>query len=111
MDERQAGFADAGSGDGVDAAVVLVHLERGAVGADQDFRALRPQMGGDEGEPDVLADRHADLHAPKIDGSGQRAGGEQARSEEHTSELQSLIRTSYAVFCLKKTSAITSHDQ
>src|SRR3546814_10021826 len=25
-----------------------------------------------------------------------------ARSEEHTSELQSLIRNSYAVFCLKK---------
>src|SRR3546814_2786491 len=25
-----------------------------------------------------------------------------ARSEEHTSELQSLIRISYAVFCLKK---------
>src|SRR3546814_8017377 len=25
-----------------------------------------------------------------------------ARSEEHTSELQSLMRTSYAVFCLKK---------
>src|SRR3546814_3912312 len=29
-------------------------------------------------------------------------GGELARSEEHTSELQSLMRTSYAVFCLKK---------
>src|SRR3546814_2204602 len=28
--------------------------------------------------------------------------GWQARSEEHTSELQSLMRTSYAVFCLKK---------
>src|SRR3546814_7252251 len=27
----------------------------------------------------------------------------QARSEEHTSELQSLMRISYAVFCLKKT--------
>src|SRR3546814_3061978 len=27
----------------------------------------------------------------------------QARSEEHTSELQSLMRTSYAVFCLQKT--------
>src|SRR3546814_10538896 len=27
---------------------------------------------------------------------------EQSRSEEHTSELQSLMRTSYAVFCLKK---------
>src|SRR3546814_3400112 len=25
-----------------------------------------------------------------------------SRSEEHTSELQSLMRTSYAVFCLKK---------
>src|SRR3546814_1359649 len=32
-----------------------------------------------------------------------RAGGfDQVRSEEHTSELQSLMRTSYAVFCLKK---------
>src|SRR3546814_1812423 len=29
-------------------------------------------------------------------------GGNYARSEEHTSELQSLMRNSYAVFCLKK---------
>src|SRR3546814_3742371 len=28
--------------------------------------------------------------------------GESVRSEEHTSELQSLMRISYAVFCLKK---------
>src|SRR3546814_3368114 len=28
--------------------------------------------------------------------------GRTGRSEEHTSELQSLMRTSYAVFCLKK---------
>src|SRR3546814_2329422 len=28
--------------------------------------------------------------------------GEDTRSEEHTSELQSLVRISYAVFCLKK---------
>src|SRR3546814_1177977 len=28
--------------------------------------------------------------------------GEETRSEEHTSELQSLMRISYAVFCLKK---------
>src|SRR3546814_9811914 len=28
--------------------------------------------------------------------------GETLRSEEHTSELQSLMRTSYAVFCLKR---------
>src|SRR3546814_9964043 len=34
-----------------------------------------------------------------------------ARSEEHTSELQSLMRISYAVFCLKKKTAyrITRH--
>src|SRR3546814_5151118 len=31
---------------------------------------------------------------------GRHAGGQ--RSEEHTSELQSLMRISYAVFCLKK---------
>src|SRR3546814_9645299 len=30
------------------------------------------------------------------------AAAETARSEEHTSELQSLMRISYAVFCLKK---------
>src|SRR3546814_5208313 len=30
----------------------------------------------------------------------------QGRSEEHTSELQSLMRISYAVFCLKKTKKI-----
>src|SRR3546814_5830057 len=33
---------------------------------------------------------------------GNNAIAVAARSEEHTSELQSLMRTSYAVFCLKK---------
>src|SRR3546814_6835315 len=32
-----------------------------------------------------------------------------ARSEEHTSELQSLMRISYAVFCLKKKKQITKY--
>src|SRR3546814_5793995 len=31
------------------------------------------------------------------------------RSEEHTSELQSLMRISYAVFCLKKKKTYTEH--
>src|SRR3546814_9013680 len=39
-------------------------------------------------------------------GTGARTGGtshsSEGRSEEHTSELQSLMRISYAVFCLKK---------
>src|SRR3546814_985335 len=33
------------------------------------------------------------------------------RSEEHTSELQSLMRISYAVFCLKKKKKINTHPQ
>src|SRR3546814_9225225 len=33
------------------------------------------------------------------------------RSEEHTSELQSLMRISYAVFCLKKKKTIHKHTQ
>src|SRR3546814_719823 len=37
-------------------------------------------------------------------GIERRQFGQQNRSEEHTSELQSLLRISYAVFCLKKTS-------
>src|SRR3546814_7900913 len=34
-----------------------------------------------------------------------------ARSEEHTSELQSLMRISYAVFCLKKKNKTQSHNK
>src|SRR3546814_11317272 len=39
-----------------------------------------------------------------LDGPAQACGSGQLleRSEEHTSELQSLMRISYAVFCLKK---------
>src|SRR3546814_2805844 len=35
-------------------------------------------------------------------GVGEQPQGKRSRSEEHTSELQSLMRISYAVFCLKK---------
>src|SRR3546814_2905543 len=40
-------------------------------------------------------------HADGIEQEARRQCG-RARSEEHTSELQSLMRISYAVFCLKK---------
>src|SRR3546814_7676145 len=36
------------------------------------------------------------------DGDDYVINGSKMRSEEHTSELQSLLRNSYAVFCLKK---------
>src|SRR3546814_9253762 len=38
------------------------------------------------------------------------AGGADDRSEEHTSELQSLMRISYAVFCLKKKKKTNTHN-
>src|SRR3546814_9952887 len=50
-----------------------------------------------------------DPEAASFEAGGEKApagregeGGEGPRSEEHTSELQSLMRISYAVFCLKK---------
>src|SRR3546814_4113524 len=48
---------------------------------------------------------HADAESDAgLAGKGHRcrARPDQQRSEEHTSELQSLMRISYAVFCLKK---------
>src|SRR3546814_8825023 len=39
------------------------------------------------------------------------AAGAPERSEEHTSELQSLMRSSYDVFCLKKTKTKTTEQQ
>src|SRR3546814_2449276 len=52
----------------------------------------RGRGGGKRGNPDVL----------------RRPAG-MIRSEEHTSELQSLMRISYAVFCLKKKKQHTKH--
>src|SRR3546814_6118769 len=40
----------------------------------------------------------------------RRIGFNTARSEEHTSELQSLMRSSYAVFCLQKIKNILKYS-
>src|SRR3546814_9582345 len=58
------------------------------------------------GNPDIALPGPQLLHTggerrPAAD-HGQRRALLLLRSEEHTSELQSLMRTSYAVFCLKK---------
>src|SRR3546814_8328781 len=56
-------------------------------------------------EPSLLGGRKT-MRSYRIIAVGNRGiGGDQLdklRSEEHTSELQSLMRISYAVFCLKK---------
>src|SRR3546814_10913811 len=53
--------------------------------------ARKPRLGGAVG-PQPVGARCLEC----------RLGRSAARSEEHTSELQSLMRISYAVFCLKK---------
>src|SRR3546814_7741374 len=47
-------------------------------------------------------------HAERLQAQG--AGGDAGRSEEHTSELQSLMRISYAVSCLKKNKTQPTHN-
>src|SRR3546814_2690100 len=61
--------------------------DRGGLEIDRD-RAVGRAKGGRE---DLRGDRRDHAVAPR-----------DPRSEEHTSELQSLMRISYAVFCLKK---------
>src|SRR3546814_12673765 len=61
------------------------------------FRSLRAQAGIRRTAPARLPPARRRL-LPAPDRSRRRPG----RSEEHTSELQSLMRISYAVFCLKK---------
>src|SRR3546814_11312349 len=54
------------------------------------------------GDADAGADRPRGLRAPSAAPALRRHEAAGLRSEEHTSELQSLMRSSYAVFCLKK---------
>src|SRR3546814_5284811 len=84
------------------------------------FRSLlhRGRPGVPRPDPDLLLPaqvraRRDVVHAPEVrqpdlrsllrDGARRRHHAvPDRRSEEHTSELQSLMRISYAVFCLKK---------
>src|SRR3546814_10757876 len=60
-------------------------------------------FGGDWGDANAVL-RIAGVMVPDLPVAELIAGEalQPARSEEHTSELQSLMRISYAVFCLKK---------
>src|SRR3546814_3720967 len=49
--------------------------------------------------------------AEEIRQTWQKTPPRSLRSEEHTSELQSLMRISYAVFCLKKKKTITTNNK
>src|SRR3546814_1489839 len=60
----------------------------------------------DRGDAAVL-----DREIPLDEGGAQAVGDAGVRSEEHTSELQSLMRISYAVFCLKKKKTTTHRNK
>src|SRR3546814_1876698 len=76
----------------------------------------RPQgIQGRKGADPSAADPHEhqyqwhDATDGRANGGDARANdGRNRRSEEHTSELQSLMRISYAVFCLEK-KILTNH--
>src|SRR3546814_6139836 len=77
-----------------------------------DLDLVRARAGGDgrvAGFPPCLLERRLATERANVvelvdTAADQRDRG---RSEEHTSELQSLMRISYAVFCLKKKKKIT----
>src|SRR3546814_5824729 len=73
--------------------VRLVHVEVGQP------LGLGPQQG-----LQVVARHHLEIVGDVVAGGGVVGAADVLgeRSEEHTSELQSLMRISYAVFCLKK---------
>src|SRR3546814_8567069 len=66
---------------------------KGGPGEDASTSATLPAPGGTD-EPAAAEDEPIPAYDPRFAGP--------QRSEEHTSELQSLMRNSYAVFCLKK---------
>src|SRR3546814_6319933 len=70
------------------------HGDRGAHHRSRGDQAPRSQLARPAPAPDARSQGPAQGDRPRPAGL--------ARSEEHTSELQSLMRISYAVFCLKK---------
>src|SRR3546814_1088522 len=82
----------AGLGVGREAEHVVVGQ---ASGEGHDVGELRPTLGDRAG----LVERHRGDTAHLLE---VLTALDEDRSEEHTSELQSLMRISYAVFCLKK---------
>src|SRR3546814_6465700 len=80
------------------------HPDEDHRGKDQQHRAElhRPAALVLDGEPQVPGRRREQPEG------GKRGQDALQRSEEHTSELQSLMRISYAVFCLKKKTKTTS---
>src|SRR3546814_4287399 len=63
------------------------------------YKISREELDWLSGRVEILGQRVHEICSARIAALEAEA---KARSEEHTSELQSLMRISYAVFCLKK---------
>src|SRR3546814_1273165 len=70
--------------------------------ATPEAQLVDPRKKKPGGEQAVSAEQIARLERELASLQAQVKSVEETRSEEHTSELQSLMRISYAVFCLKK---------
>src|SRR3546814_3157265 len=79
----------------------------GGAGRQQGLQPLAVEPVGERPVQALDLAEHA-LHRFAVARIGHRLA---ARSEEHTSELQSLMRISYAVFCLKKKKPNTETKQ
>src|SRR3546814_7386460 len=86
-----------GAGDDRDAELPLAGHRR-----DDVIVLAHPAAGGGEREVAVPGDLAAEAGAQVVVVVFRLVGELATRSEEHTSELPSLMRTSYAVFCLNK---------
>src|SRR3546814_8581048 len=75
--------------------------------------AVRQRLPGQPRRGPGAARRRRPVRAgpPQPRQPGRRRAPGRLRSEEHTSELQSLMRTSYAVLCLKKKKTKIQHDK
>src|SRR3546814_3687494 len=73
----------------------------------EDSRAVRQASG--VGQSRGASTRRCGSAGSKPAWPAETASETRARSEEHTSELQSLMRISYAVFCLKKKKKTDKH--
>src|SRR3546814_13888516 len=79
------------------------HMESRLAAVDRSLNAVVTEDGESAWQDLLVDDRPTPEESTilRVD-ARRRAGWIGARSEEHTSELQSLMRISYAVFCLKK---------
>src|SRR3546814_4679742 len=90
--------------------------DAGIAGADGDEHEAEVRRGGSRQElfgmipqqrHEAAGDRSRQADRDDSAGKGWGMAQHGMRSEEHTSELQSLMRISYAVFCLKKKTTST----